>query len=287
MKNEIINYLNLAEGKTIVDCTIGAAGHAEAILDIIGPNGFLLGIDCDTEALAIANEKLSGHKNVKLIHGNFREVADVFNNLGIRNIDGVMFDLGVSSMQLDNPGRGFSIRFDAPLDMRMDKTIPLSAYDLVNNLNEEELNSVLINFGQERWHNRIARRLVSERNKAPITTTKEFAAIILKAIPYRKEHWRIHPATRAFQALRIAVNQELDSLSSAIDNVIYFLKTGGRICIISFHSLEDRIVKEKFKYFAGKNVLKILTKKPLVPEEGEMQENPRSRSAKLRVAEKI
>jgi 16S rRNA (cytosine1402-N4)-methyltransferase len=271
----------------VLDCTIGTAGHARAILDKIGPSGLLVGIDCDEEALKIAKQVLANFENVKLIHANFRDVSQVLNDLGIKQIDAAFFDLGVSSLQLDTPERGFSIRFDAPLDMRMDRTIPLSAYDLVNNLTEEELDYIFSSFGQERWHSRIARSVVKERGRHAISSTKELAAIVVRAIPYKKTYWHIHPATRTFQALRIAVNQELDSLSRALDSIIYLLKRGGKIAIISFHSLEDRIVKEKFRYFLKKEVFRVITKKPLTPQDRELEDNPRSRSAKLRVAERL
>lgn len=286
MKKEIVNNLNLKEGMIVVDCTVGTAGHAEAILEKIGPQGFLIGIDCDQEALTVANERLKNYRNVKLVHGNFRDISQILSDLNIKHINGAIFDLGVSSLQLDTPERGFSIKYEAPLDMRMDRTIPFSAYDLVNNLTEEELDYIFSSFGQERWHSRIAHLLVKERRSSPVSTTKDLARIVIRAIPYRKGYWRIHPATRTFQALRIAVNQELDSINRALDSIIYFLKSGGRICTIAFHSLEDKVVKEKFKYFAKKDILNIITKKPLRPANSEVQENPRSRSAKLRVAER-
>ncbi|MFH0827854.1 MAG: 16S rRNA (cytosine(1402)-N(4))-methyltransferase RsmH, partial [Candidatus Omnitrophota bacterium] len=204
-------------------------------------------------------------------------------------IDGIVFDLGVSSFQLSDAGRGFSFQSDGPLDMRMDRNSYICAYDLVNNLNEEELAHLLKAFGQERWHNRIARILVQERLRHPITTTGELSRIVLSAIPprFKRFHYRIHPATRTFQAVRIAVNRELESLETAINKAIGLLNPGGRICVISFHSLEDRVVKFTFKKFALEGAIKIITAKPLTPKESEIKDNPRSRSAKFRVAEKI
>ena len=210
-------------------------------------------------------------------------------NLGIDKIDGIVFDLGISSYQLRDAQRGFSFQNEGPLDMRLDRESYISAYDLVNNLNEEEISELLWVFGEERWHNRIARLLVQERERQPISTTEQLANIVTRSIPYRYRHkyYRIHPATRTFQAVRIAVNRELEILESALNKAIEFLKENARICVISFHSLEDRQVKHTFRKAAAGELVKIITNKPLTPGMDELQANPSSRSSKLRVAERL
>lgn len=290
MFNEIIEYLNLGSKKTIVDATIGTGGHSMAILERIKPDGRLVAIDRDSESLAISRERL--HQlcsNCEFIHENFAKLDSVLESLKIKKVDGVVFDLGISSYQLEDPHRGFSFRYDGPLDMRMDRNSYISAYDLVNNLNEEEISALLRAFGQERWHNRIAHLLVEERGKHPIATTVQLASIVIKAIPprFRHKYYRIHPATRTFQAMRIAVNRELENLEIAINKAIAVLEKKGRICVISFHSLEDRIVKHTFRRAASEGLIKIITAKPLTPSESEIQSNPSSRSSKLRVAERL
>jgi 16S rRNA (cytosine1402-N4)-methyltransferase len=288
MLNEVLNCLNLAPGKTIIDATIGVAGHSEGILERIWPGGRLIGIDQDQESLKIAGEKLArfaGH--YECVHGNFKDIATIIKETNIEKIDAVLFDLGISSFQLDDPCRGFSFQQEGPLDMRLDRTNHISAYDLVNNLNEEEISTLLWNFGQERWHNRIAHRLIQEREKQPITTTSQLVDIVWHALPSRYRYQRIHPATRTFQAMRIAVNRELEVLEVAIVKAIDLLEKAGRICVISFHSLEDRIVKHSFKKAALDGKLEIITSKPLTPTRAEIQENPASRSAKLRAGEKL
>jgi 16S rRNA (cytosine1402-N4)-methyltransferase len=290
MLNEVLDYLNLSPGKTIVDATIGTAGHSRAILEKILPGGRLIGIDKDEESLHIAKEKLQEFADAcKFVYGNFCNIDEILKSLNIEKIDGVLFDLGVSSFQLDNPERGFSFQSEGPLDMRLDRNSYISAYDLVNNLNEEELSTMLWTFGQERWHNRIARLLVKERERHPIATTFELSKIVMMAIPhrYRYIHHRIHPATRTFQAVRIAVNRELETLETAINKAIEFLDKGARICVISFHSLEDRVVKLSFRQSSSEGRINILTPKPLTPRPAEVEENPSSRSGKLRVAERL
>jgi len=202
-------------------------------------------------------------------------------------MDGVIFDLGVSNMQLINPERGFSFQADGPLNMRMDKRAQITAFDLINNLSEEEIANLIYTFGQERYSRRIAREIIKQRSKHFITTTGQLAEIVLEAVPVRERYKKIHPATRTFMALRIAVNRELEVLKSALTQAIDMLKRGGRICVISFHSLEDRIVKHEFKTQARKQRLKIITKKPVTASEAELENNRKSRSAKLRVAEKL
>ena len=289
MCREVIEFLNLRPGLTIVDATIGTGGHAIKIFEKISPGGRLIGIDRDPDSLSIARER---HKEFKdgptFVHADFRNIDKILMGLNIKKIDGILFDLGVSSYQLDSAQRGFSFRYDAPLDMRMDKTSYISAYDLVNNLTEKEISNILWSFGQERWHNRIARYLVRERASHPIATTEQLKGVIIKALPYKfTYHSRIHPATRTFQALRIAVNRELEALSEALSRISAFLKKGSFICVISFHSLEDRIVKHDFRENALKGIYRIVTKKPLEPTEDEVADNPRARSARMRVACKV
>lgn len=290
MVKEVLGHLDLGPGKTIVDATIGTGGHAKAMLQRIMPGGRLIGIDRDRESLDIARERLSDFSSAcEFMHGNFVDLDSILKELEIKKIDGILFDLGISSYQLSEPERGFSFQYDGPLDMRLDRTSYISAYDLVNNLNEEEISSLLWTFGQERWHNRIARFLVEERQKQAITTTEQLSSIVIKAIPakYRYRHYRIHPATRTFQAMRIAVNRELETLETAIDKAVGLLDTSGRICVICFHSLEDRIVKFGFRKAASMGLIKIITPKPLTPTETEVRENPLSRSSKLRAAERL
>jgi 16S rRNA (cytosine1402-N4)-methyltransferase len=290
MLNEVIDYLALAPGKVIVDATIGTGGHSEEILKRISPKGKLIGIDRDNESLAVARQRLQGFGNMcEFIHASFVDIDGALKKLGIQKIDGALFDLGISSFQLDDPHRGFSFQKEGPLDMRLDRESYISAYDLVNNLNEEEISTLLWDFGQERWHNRIAHLLVQERQKHPIATTSELANIVVRSIPfkYRHKYHRIHPATRTFQAVRIAVNRELEALDTAINKSISLLAKKARLCIISFHSLEDRVVKFAFRKAAGEGLVDIITPKPITPQDSETEANPRSRSSKLRVAERI
>ncbi len=290
MLQEVLRYLDLSPGKTIVDATVGTGGHSEKILEGILPGGCLIAIDRDQESLNLARERLAKYKNsCNFIHGNFSDIDTILRNLKVKRIDGILFDLGISSFQLENPERGFSFQQQGPLDMRLDRSSYISAYDLVNNLNEEEISLLLRNFGQERWHNRIAHLLVQERERHPIASTQELADIVVNAIPYRfrYRYYRIHPATRTFQAVRIAVNRELEALETAVKKAVDLLSRDARICIISFHSLEDRIVKLTFRRCAAEGKLQILTPRPLVTRYEEIQVNPSSRSAKLRVARKI
>ncbi|MDO8747686.1 MAG: 16S rRNA (cytosine(1402)-N(4))-methyltransferase RsmH [Candidatus Omnitrophota bacterium] len=305
MRQEALKALNLKPGQTIVDATVGTAGHSLEILKAISPGGRLIGIDRDEDSLVIAKERLaefnsqvdgstvlttggSTRPTIDIAHGDFRDINKILNGLKVKKIDGILFDLGVSSYQLDSKERGFSFRYDAPLDMRMDKTSYILAYDLVNNLTEKEISDILWMFGEERWHNRIARHLVRERSRSPVATTGQLRDIVLRAIgrPFSPGQ-RIHPATRTFQALRIAVNRELEALEEALRVVPELLKKKGRVCVISFHSLEDRIVKHNFKENSLKGIYKIITKKPLEAGDDETAQNPRSRSAKMRAAVRI
>ncbi|MBU1727205.1 MAG: 16S rRNA (cytosine(1402)-N(4))-methyltransferase RsmH [Candidatus Omnitrophica bacterium] len=290
MVKEVLGYLDLKPGKLIVDATIGTGGHSIEILSRIAPGGRLIGIDRDAESLGVAKERLMDYSgSCEFIHGNFVDIEEILKNLNIKEVDGIIFDLGISSYQLDDPDRGFSFQKEGPLDMRLDRTSYISAYDLVNNLNEEEISSLLWTLGEERWHNRIARLLVQERQRHPISTTQELANIVMRSIPhrYRHAHYRIHPATRTFQAVRIAVNRELEILDTAIKKAIGCLKKDGRICVIAFHSLEDRVSKFAFRHAAQEGAVNILTPKPLVPANDEVLDNPRARSSKLRAAERV
>lgn len=288
MTREVMQYLNLKPGAIVVDGTLGTAGHAHLMAQAIAAEGSLIGIDRDGHSIAVAAQRLKDFSSqCRLIQDDYRNLDHILNQLEISKVDSMLFDLGISSYQLDNPERGFSLKLEGPLDMRMDQESYISAYDLVNSLSEREISTILRNFGQERWHNRIAHYLVAQRIKNPIESTKDLTDTVLKAIPYRYQHEKIHPATRTFQAIRIAVNRELEALEVVLDKSIDFLKIGGRICVIAFHSLEDRIVKEKFRHFAKAGRLKLIVKKPLRPTDTEMNNNPRSRSARLRVAERI
>lgn len=268
-----------------MDCTLGGGGHARIILEHITPGGRLIGIDRDKDALDKASENLKRFKdNIVLIQSNFKDLKSALEKKGIGEVDGILFDLGLSSLQLEDEERGFSIKRNGPLDMRMDRALGIDAGHLVNSLSEHDLASILREYGQERFWRRIAKMIVSKR---PIETTFKLAEIVTNATPARFRHGRIHPATRTFQALRIAVNGELDALRSVLDIVPSYIKKSGRLCVISFHSLEDRIVKHKFREFKAAGLFEILTKKPIVPEREEVLMNARSRSAKLRVAERL
>ena len=297
--NEVIRYLDCKRGGTYVDCTVGLGGHSEAVLREIGPDGLLIGLDRDSHALQLAQERLTNGRRIKLFHENYKNLPLVLNNLHISEVDGILLDLGVSSLQLMSPQRGFSFA-EGPLDMRMDTTQKLTAADLVQQLSEKELSDIFFRFGEEKKSRQIARRIVKERESEPITTTARLAGIVRSVIGYSKHH--IHPATRVFQALRIAVNNELTGLKEFIHEAVSFLRVAGRMVVISFHSLEDRIVKTEFNLLSGKcicfrpadecncprkKVVRLLTRKPVQPTEEEVHRNPRSRSAKLRSVEKL
>jgi 16S rRNA (cytosine1402-N4)-methyltransferase len=290
MLHEVIDNLKLKPGQLIVDATIGTGGHAFEILKSITPAGRLIGIDRDEESLCVARKKLSDFSsNCEFMHANFVDLDAVAAGLGIDKIDGIIFDLGISTFQLFDAQRGFSFQEEGPLDMRLDKGSYISAYDLVNNLNESEISNMLWSFGQERWHNRIAHLLIEERKTKPISTTRQLADLVMRAIPhrYRRSYYRIHPATRTFQAVRIAVNRELEIIESAIKKAVAILRKQARICVISFHSLEDRAVKHTFRQLKADGLINIITPKPLTPMAGEVEANPSSRSSKFRVAERI
>ena len=278
---EVLQYLAPEPGQIIVDCTLGGGGHAAAILSCLGPSGVLIGLDQDPAMLERAGKKL-GKDNVRLVHANFARLRDVLDRLGVDRVDGILADLGVSSDQLASADRGFSFRLRGPLDMRLDPTAPgPTAADIVNRSPERELVRILNEYGEERFARRIARAIVDARRREPIRTTEQLAAIVRAAVPPRYERGRIDPATRTFQALRIAVNRELDALRSFLEQLPRCLRVGGRAVVISFHSLEDRLVKQAF---ANHQLWDRLTKKPVRPSAEEVAVNPRARSARLRAA---
>lgn len=284
---EVLAFLQPVEGSIVLDATVGCGGHAEEILKRIVPGGRLIGIDCDKKALAIAQQRLSNFKNnLELINANFRNLDEVLNRLGIKKIDSALFDLGVSSLQLDDASRGFSFRSPARLDMRMDDTLKISAYDFVNNTSEYELEGVIRDYGEERYSKRIARAIVSRRKHQPIENATDLAQIIYEVTPKAYRKFKIDPATRTFQGLRIAVNNELAALTQALGRISGYIEVGGRLAVISFNSLEDRIAKRHFREMAKDNIYTILTKKPVTPGESEIEQNPRARSAKLRAVQK-
>lgn len=303
LPGEVLELLAPKAGGIYLDGTLGGGGHSELILERIGANGRLIGIDRDQAALRAAGERLSRFGTCfQALQGNFGDLAALLAQAGISAVDGVLLDLGVSSHQLDTAERGFSFRLDGPLDMRMDRTHGDSAADLLQQLPVRELERIIREYGEERWAKKIAERIERERAEQPITTTLRLAELVASTIPRRFHEERIHPATRTFQALRIAVNQELEQVRQGVTAGITALKPGGRIAVISFHSLEDRMVKQLFREAAsgcscppkipycvcGKQPrLKIITSKPVMATLAEAEQNPRARSAKLRVAEKL
>lgn len=286
--NETLEYLDCKNRKIVLDCTIGGAGHAKEILKKLSPGGRLIGIDTDKEALKIAEENLKEFKegSFTLVNENFRNFDKVLNSLGINSVDAMLFDLGISSFQLEDKTRGFSFSKGKGLDMRMDTEKGESLWQALSRLSERELGEIIRDFGEERYWRRVAKRIVLERRKSPIREALRLAEIVRGAVR-RSPRSRIDPATRTFQALRIFINDELDALGEALDKVGSFLSSDGRVVIISFHSLEDRIVKHGFKGLAKEGIVEILTKRPIMADEAEVKENPRSRSAKLRAAKRI
>lgn len=296
--------LALKKDGVYVDGTLGGGGHSEQILLRIGPNGRLIGIDQDEEALAAASSRLAPFgSRFTAVKGNFSEMKQILAKLEIAAVDGILLDIGVSSHQLDDGSRGFSYMADAPLDMRMDRQGGgKTAADLLAELSEEDLANLIYRYGEERYSRRIARQIVAQRQREPIATTLQLVSLIRKAMPKNQNKEKQHPAKRTFQALRIAVNNELGVLQTVLTDALELLKPGGRLSVISFHSLEDRIVKEQFRTWAkgctcppdfpicvcGKvPLVKLITKKPIVATEAELAENPRARSAKLRCIEKL
>ncbi|MDF2504530.1 16S rRNA (cytosine(1402)-N(4))-methyltransferase RsmH [Clostridium sp.] len=300
--DECMDGLNIKEDGIYVDCTLGGAGHSSEILKKISKNGRLIGIDQDTDALKAASEKLKDYNNVTYVHNNFYNIEEILSELDIDKVDGILMDLGVSSYQLDEAERGFSYMHDAPLDMRMNRDNSLSAYEIVNNYEENDLYRLIREYGEEKFAKKIAYFIVKRRKEEPVKTTFQLVDIIKAAIPARFRREGPHPAKRTFQAIRIEVNKELEILDKAIEDGVNRLNSGGRIAIITFHSLEDRIVKTKFKKLQDpcecpkdfpicvcgkKPKIKIITRKPKEASEYELEINPRSRSAKLRIGEKL
>jgi len=287
MYREVIKELSLRNKKIIVDCTIGVASHALKFFEVMDKNSILIGIDKDDESLRVARTRLRKYESrFELFKDDFRNLDLILDNLGIKKADVFFFDLGISTFQLSDSQRGFSFSKDGPLDMRMDKRSFLCAYDIVNYLSEYELNAIFKKFGEERFSRRIAHLVVEKRRQEPISTTSQLKDVVLEAVPRRHYSFR-HPATRIFQALRIVVNRELESLEMGIKKAVERLSRGGKIGVITFHSLEDRIVKHTFRDLSLEGAIKLVNKKPFIPKTEELEENISSRSAKLRVAEKI
>lgn len=300
--NECLEGLNIKKDGKYVDCTLGGAGHSSQIIKGLDKEGLLIGIDQDKDALKAASKRLEEYDNKILVHNNFYNIGEIIDSLNVGNVDGILMDLGVSSYQLDEGERGFSYMQDAPLDMRMNRDNEFSAYNVVNEYSEEELFKIIKDYGEEKFAKRIANFIVERRLEGPINTTLELVDIIKSAIPAKARREGPHPAKRTFQAIRIEVNGELRILNKAIEDGVKRLNKGGRMAIITFHSLEDRIVKLKFRDLAnpckcpkefpicvcGKEpIVKLVSRKAIEPSKEEVTENPRSRSAKLRVIEKL
>ncbi|MBQ2994226.1 MAG: 16S rRNA (cytosine(1402)-N(4))-methyltransferase RsmH [Peptococcaceae bacterium] len=301
--HEIMDIMAPKAGEVFVDCTLGGGGHSRGFLERMGDDGRLIGIDQDTNALKAAQDNLAEFgERVTYVHSNYNNLDEILNRYAPDGVDGILFDIGVSSHQLDEKDRGFSYMQDAPLDMRMDQSRKFSAWDVVNTYSEDELHRIIKEYGEERWAKRIAKFIVDFRKDKPVDTTGELVDIIKRAIPKGAREEGSHPAKRTFQAIRIEVNDELGVLTRTISVAAKHLKKGGRLGIISFHSLEDRIVKEQFRYLASDCIcppelpfcqcdkvseVKILTRKPVTATEEELAANSRSKSAKFRAVEKI
>lgn len=291
---ETIESLHLKPGAVVVDGTLGSGGHAQAIVEGIGEAGRLIGMDQDVDALTRCRQKLKDYPQVSFHHSNFRHIDKVLSDLNIDFVDAVILDIGFSSDQLETDERGFSFEREGPLDMRMDQSLEISAKDLIRDLSQAELEHLFREYGEEPWARRYAECICRARHLSPIETTTQLAEILQKALPHytykdgRKPRWaKKHPATRVFQALRIKVNDEIGALEEALDKGWNALRPGGRFSVISFHSLEDRVVKNRFRdWFKAKQALRI-TKKPIIGTAEEIKQNPRARSAKLRVVEKL
>ena len=299
---EVVAQLQPRSGGLYVDCTVGGGGHAEGILRASAPEGRVIGLDCDDEALAASRERLAAHEGrVQLLHANFAELQETLMSLGVTAVDGLVFDVGVSSRQFDEPSRGFSFQREGPLDMRMNRAAGPAAADVLREASVEELTRIFRVYGEERRARAIAQRIDRERARQPITTTTQLASLVEQVLG-PKRGGGIHPATRVFQALRIQVNRELENLQRGLVGAVNVLRAGGRLAVISFHSLEDRIVKQFFVRLSTgcvcppqlvgcacgrQEVLRLVTRKPVMSTSEEVGRNPRARSAKLRVAEKI
>lgn len=303
MVSEVVELLASKRRGLVVDCTMGPGGHAEALLCALPAEMSLLGIDRDPAALEVAGKRLQRFGSRVILHqGNFKQIGEILRERNLGRPDAILMDLGISSVQLEDPARGFGFACDGPIDMRMDQESSISAFELLRDLPERELRSLFLRYGEERFAGRIARAIVRRRISEPILTTGELARLIMKAVPSGRKPWRIHPATRVFQALRIVVNEELASLQGSLTASIRSLEKAGRIVVITYHSLEDRIVKREFRRFSGTCVcssglpfcrcgkerfLEVITRKPMVASREETARNPRARSAKMRVAERI
>jgi 16S rRNA (cytosine1402-N4)-methyltransferase len=298
---ECVDGLNIDPDGLYVDCTAGGGGHSLQIARQLSTSGLIVCIDQDIEALSEISRVLKDYKNVIIVNGNFVNIKDIFTEYGLGQANGFLADLGVSSYQLDKPERGFSYMHNAPLDMRMNPGAAISAYKVVNDYSEDQLAAIISGYGEERWAKRIAKFIVAERGGSPVSTTYELVSVIKKAIPRGAREDGPHPAKRTFQAIRIEVNNELAILKPAVDSMVSLLKPGGRICVVTFHSLEDRLIKNAFRDLeqpckcprdlpmcvcGKKPQLKVITHKPILPGEQEIGHNHRAHSAKLRIAEK-
>jgi 16S rRNA (cytosine1402-N4)-methyltransferase len=286
---EAINFLKVEKGKKYIDATLGGGGHSQEILKL---GGKLLGIDCDPKALEFSRKRLAsacppGASCWKLIRDNFAHLKKIASSAGFKKSAGILFDLGASLFQLQAERKGFSFKENSRLDMRMDPDLKITAYDLVNGLSKNELERIFKTYGEERWSRRIAKAIVAQRKRQPIETSYQLAELILRTVGRSFKRTGFHPATRCFQALRIIVNNELENLKVALPQAVKLLEKNGRLVIISFHSLEDRIVKNFFRQEKDEQNLAVLTKKPIRPSQDEVRQNPSSRSAKLRAAERI
>jgi 16S rRNA (cytosine1402-N4)-methyltransferase len=292
MLNEVLELLDPRPGQIVVDCTLGRAGHADVIADRLAPAGTLIGLDADPRNLEYARQRLADAPcNVRLFHANFAELEDVLREVDVKEVDAILADLGLSTNQLFDAQYGLSFATDGPLDMRIDPRTSENAAELVNSLRETDLANVLYELAQERWSRRIARKIIEARRRGPIKTTEQLAELVRSAVPRRgggRGGERIDPATRTFLALRMKVNRELENLAALLERAPGFLRRGGgRLAIISFQSMEDRLVKQAFRSAERTGQLDVLTKKPLAPTDEEIAANPRSRSAKLRVAQRM
>lgn len=301
--DEAVDGLNIKKDGIYVDCTLGGAGHSKEIVEKLSNEGRLICFDQDATAIEVAKDRLKDHlSKITFIHANFRYLKEELEEIGIQKVDGILYDLGVSSPQLDTPERGFSYHHDAPLDMRMNREAALTAYEVVNHWRYEDLVRIFFRYGEEKFSKSIARKIEEARKAAPIETTAQLAELVKSGIPAATRRTGGHPARRVFQAVRIAVNDELGAAEESLTDAITLLNPGGRISVITFHSLEDRLCKEIFKEASSipelprnlpvipegmKPILKLITRKPLVPTEKEIEANKRARSAKLRIAEKM
>ncbi|TML82007.1 MAG: 16S rRNA (cytosine(1402)-N(4))-methyltransferase RsmH [Actinobacteria bacterium] len=287
----VVRYAVPSPGaRSVIDCTVGAGGHAAALLRALGPTGRLLGIDRDPDALRLAADRLASFGDqVRLVHGNFAELGEIVTQSGWGPSDAVVYDFGLSSMHVDRPERGFSYQHDAPLDMRMDTTAPLSAYDVVNTYDERQLARVIRSYGEERWASRIAEFIVAARKRRPIATTGDLVEVIRAAVPSAARRVGPHPARRTFQALRLEVNKELEAIQASLPQASAELSPGGRLVALSYHSGEDRLVKRFMREEASGEAprLRLLTRKPERPSEEEIARNPRASAARLRAAERL